>query len=62
MVGLVETMLKLHSDLPKAETTDAQESLKRTIAATDNQIEALAIGLYGLTADDIRSVEGTEKS
>jgi hypothetical protein len=30
---LVETMLKLHKDLPKAKTPHEQESLRRTIAA-----------------------------
>ena len=38
MVGLVESMMKLHKDLPKAKTPHEQESLKRTIAATDKQM------------------------
>ena len=38
MVELVKTMLKLHKDLPKAKTPHEQESLKRTIAATDKQM------------------------
>jgi hypothetical protein len=39
---MVETMLKLHKDLPKARTPREQESLKRTIAVTDGQTDALA--------------------
>jgi hypothetical protein len=39
VVELVESMLKLHKDLPKVKTPHEQESLKRTIAATDNQID-----------------------
>jgi type II restriction/modification system DNA methylase subunit YeeA len=58
MVSLVETMLKRHKDLPKAKTPHEQESLKRTIAATDAQIDALVYGLYGLTEDEIPIVGG----
>jgi len=35
---LVERMLDLHKQLPKARTPHEQESLKRTIEATNNQI------------------------
>jgi len=49
MVGLVETMLKLHKDLPKAKTPHEQESIQRQIAATDKSIDALVYELYGLT-------------
>jgi adenine-specific DNA-methyltransferase len=56
MVELVERMLDLHKQLPKARTPHEQESLQRTIAATDNQIDALVHGLYGLTEDEIRIV------
>ena len=58
MAGLVETMLKLHKDLTKAKTPHEQESLQRTIAATDNQIDALVYESYGLTEVEIRIVEG----
>ncbi len=57
MVGLVETMLKLHKDLPKAKTPHEQESIQRQIAATDRQIDELVCELYGLTEDEIRIVE-----
>jgi hypothetical protein len=58
MVELVERMLDLHKQLPKAKTPHEQESLKRTIAASDNQIDALVYELYGLTGDEIRIVGG----
>jgi hypothetical protein len=58
MVGLVETMLKLHKDLPKAKTPHEAEALQRQIAATDRQIDTLVYELYGLTEDEIRIVEG----
>ena len=57
MVELVELMLKLHKDLPKAKTPHEQESLQRQIAATDKQIDALVYELYGLTGEEIRIVE-----
>ena len=58
IVELVETMLKLHKDLPKAKTPHEQESLQRQIAATDKAIDALVYELYGLTEEEIRIVEG----
>jgi hypothetical protein len=58
VVGLVETMLKLHKDLPKAKTPQEQESIQRQLAATDRQIDMLVYELYGLTDDEIRIVEG----
>jgi hypothetical protein len=57
MVELVEMMLKLHKDLPKAKTPHEQESLQRQIAATDKAIDALVYELYGLTEAEIRIVE-----
>jgi hypothetical protein len=44
-------------DLPKAKTPHEQESLKRTVAATDAQIDAMAYKLYGLTEYGVRVVE-----
>ena len=61
MVRLVETMLKLHKDLPKAKTPHEQESLQRQVAATDKAIDALVYELYGLTEEEIRIVEGEKK-
>ena len=36
-------------------------AIERQIAATDKQIDELANELYGLTEEEIRIVEGTEK-
>jgi hypothetical protein len=54
-------MLDLHKQLPKAKTPHEQESLRRQVAATDNQIDALVHELYGLSEDEIRIVEGGSK-
>jgi len=66
MAELVERMLDpsarsgraLHKQLPNARTPHEQESLQRTIAATDKAIDALVYELYGLTAEEIKIVEG----
>ena len=57
MVELVERMLDLHKQLPKAKTPHEQESLKRTFAATDAQIDALVYELYGLTEKETSVVD-----
>ncbi|MFH1011711.1 MAG: TaqI-like C-terminal specificity domain-containing protein [bacterium] len=58
MVELVERMLKLHKELPKAKTPDEKTRLERQIAATDRQIDNLVYELYGLTEEEIKIVEG----
>jgi hypothetical protein len=48
MVGLVETMLKLHSELPKARTPRDKGLVERQVAATYKQIDAPVLcELYG---------------
>jgi hypothetical protein len=59
MVRLVEGMLGLHRQLAAARTPQEQAALERQIAATDTQIDRLVYDLYGLTADEIKLVEGT---
>jgi hypothetical protein len=38
---VVERMLKLHKDLPKARTAPDKTAIERQIAATENQADAL---------------------
>ena len=45
----------------RAKTPHEQESLKHTIAAADNTIDALVHHLYGLTEEEMRIVEGRRK-
>lgn len=59
MVELVEQMLDLNQKLAGARTPQEQTALTRQIAATDTQIDRLVYDLYGLTADEIKIVEGT---
>ncbi|MFO7675021.1 MAG: Eco57I restriction-modification methylase domain-containing protein [bacterium] len=57
MVELVERMLELHKRLPKAKG-ESKTGIERQIAATDKAIDALVYELYGLTAEEVRTVEG----
>ena len=54
-------MLDLHKRLPKAKTPHERESMERTIAATDGQIDRLVYELYGLTEKEVEVVEGSSK-
>jgi hypothetical protein len=47
------------TQLRKAKTPHEQESIKRHIAATDGQIDALVYELYGLKEEEIQIVEKT---
>ncbi|MGB5100345.1 MAG: TaqI-like C-terminal specificity domain-containing protein [Methanothrix sp.] len=57
MVALVEQMLALHKQLPKAGTPHEKTAMERQIEATDGQIDALVYELYGLTEEEIKIVE-----
>lgn len=61
MTALVERMLDLHKRLPKVKTPDATTRLRRSIVATDKEIDQLVYDLYGLTDDEIRIVEEAAK-
>jgi hypothetical protein len=58
MVGLAKTTLGPRREMPKAKKPHEPESLKRTIAATDESIDALVYELYGLTEQEVEIVEG----
>jgi type I restriction-modification system DNA methylase subunit len=58
MVSLVERMLELHKQLAAANTDPAKTNIRRQLDATDEQIDKLVYELYGLSADEIKIVEG----
>ena len=58
MVSRVERMLELHKQLATAKTAHTKTNLQRQIEATDAQIDKLVYELYGLSADEIKIVEG----
>ena len=57
LARMVQIMLDLHKRLSNAGTTHEQTLLKRRIAATDREIDGLVYLLYGLTDDEIATVE-----
>jgi len=58
MVPLIEQMLERHKRLHGVETTAADcELYHRQIDATNREIDRLDDDLYGLTDEEIRSVE-----
>ncbi len=59
MVALVTQMLDLHGRLVAEGVPHEKAALQRRIEMTDRQIDALVYELYGLTAEEIKVVEGT---
>lgn len=58
MVSLVEQMLLLNKQFIMTKTDHEKTALQRQIEATDKQIDKLVYELYGLTEEEIRTVEG----
>ncbi|MDP1716391.1 MAG: hypothetical protein Q8L41_16770 [Anaerolineales bacterium] len=56
MVSLVERMLALHKQSPRA--PQEQVIVKREIESTDGGIDRLVYKLYGLSEEEITIVEG----
>lgn len=61
IVSLVEHILAQHRALAAANTPHDRTNLQRQIDATDMQIDALVYELYGLTDDEIMTVEARGK-
>jgi len=60
MISLVTQMLDLNKRLQDAKLEHEKTLLSRQVEATDAAIDALVYELYGLTAEEIRIVEGKE--
>lgn len=58
MVGLVEQMLSLQKRLAQARMPQDKTMLQQQIDRTDRQIDKLVYELYGLTEEEIKTVEG----
>jgi hypothetical protein len=61
VVELVDRMLELHKELAAVKTADDKTRIQRQIDVTGGWIDKLVYELYGLTADEIKIVEGTAK-
>jgi hypothetical protein len=57
MVQLVESMMALYKHKAAAKTQADQELYQRQIEATDREIDRLVYELYGLTPDEIATVQ-----
>ena len=57
-VWLRTELLALTPKLRAARTETERQTLQNAVTATDRQIDALVYELYGLTADEIKLVEG----
>ena len=49
---------KQQARTPKKQSPSAKQLLDQKLAITDHQIDALVYELYGLTEEEIRTVEG----
>lgn len=58
MVALVDSMLALRADGALAKSETLHDAIQRQIEATEAKIDRLVYDLYGLTADEIATVEG----
>lgn len=58
MVNFVQHMLDLHKQLSAANSEASRQRLQREIDVTDEEIDRLVQELYGLTAEEIKIVEG----
>jgi len=61
MVALVRRMLDLHKRLAAATIPADKKLYERQIEAADEEIDALAYELYGLTGEEIAIVEGRDR-
>jgi hypothetical protein len=59
LAALLEKLLALAPKLRAARTDAERATLQSAVTATDQQIDALVYELYGLTAEEIKLVEGT---
>ncbi len=62
LVGLVDKMLALVPKLRAAKSDTERATLQNAVTATDQQIDTLVYELYGLTEEEIKLVEGGQKS
>ncbi len=58
MVSMVDEMLDLHKRLAAAKSDSDRTRLERAIKTADGKIDRLVYGLYGLTEEEIKVVEG----
>jgi hypothetical protein len=60
LVSLVDRMLELHKKKNALPPSAEREKIEREIAVTDERIDEIVYGLYGVTEEEIRIVEGNK--
>lgn len=58
LVSLVDRMLELHKKKSALPPSAEREKIEREIAVTDEKIDKIVYGLYGVTDDEQRVIEG----
>ncbi len=58
LVFLVDRMLKLHKKKTALPLSAEREKIEREIAVTDEKIDEIVYGLYGVTEEERKIVEG----
>ncbi len=58
LVSLVDRMLELHKKKNTLPPSAEREKIERAIAVTDEKIDEIVYGLYGITGEEIRIIEG----
>ena len=61
IVSLVDRMLDLHKMKSALPPSAEREKIERENAVTDEKIDEIVYGLYGLTEEEIKIVEGVDK-
>ncbi|MDP3297163.1 MAG: TaqI-like C-terminal specificity domain-containing protein, partial [Thermodesulfovibrionia bacterium] len=60
LVSLVDRMLHLHKKKNSLPPSAEREKIEREIAVTDEKIDDIVYGLYGITEDERKIIEGKE--
>jgi hypothetical protein len=60
IVKVVDSMLELQKHLVAAKSEAQRATIQQQINATDAEIDRLVYELYGLTAEDITIIEGSQ--
>jgi len=58
LVSLVDRMLDLHKKKNSLPPSAEREKIEREITVTDEKIDEIIYGLYGIKEEEIRIVEG----
>jgi hypothetical protein len=60
IVNYVDEICQLNANLQKARSPQEQANVQRRIVSTDFQLNTLIYRLFGLSEDDIRTIERSE--